>query len=148
MNVSTKSTIYRFLKHHIGRDSAKTIPQNLCPYMRRFVWVICVEASVIFVALFFIQCLLWAPVQLLYGFHIEPNTYLEYLTIVGRALWCVSIGAALLLSGFYWFDESGSGRALINRAAQQAMRQIQKNIFYQWYKAVHDRICPNLYFLK
>lgn len=145
MEISKQSVIYKFLSGHIGRGCT-FIPDNLCPYMRRFMWALSAEFIIGFGIAFVVQSMLWLPIVFFLGLRLEVDGYLYTVAVFGVVLWLL---VAVIFVIFLWtflFNKDHAVRKAMNCAANSIGKRIKINIFYQWYKAVHDKICPSIHF--
>ena len=155
MNISERSMIFRFQRDalvamHSADEPDRYIPTNLCPYMRRFLRLAGATAVVALVACIAIVSMLWYPIVWLLNW---PFLDLFFFAIFGIALWITAIG----FSSHHLYKTYGKNNARyiaaqlkLKALAKTAWRPIGKridcNIFFRWYRAVHDKICPHLSF--
>lgn len=155
MNVSERSLIYQFQLKALCAVKPRVnttfwIPTNLCPYMRRFLRLL--VASIFVYALLAIGIIAMLNVLAVALFLIPWDTF-EFLTVVGGVLWTSTIIYLL----HKWYIRYGKHSARLNQmkaSTKQAFRntwrpigqRINCNIFVTWYRAVHDKICPELQF--
>lgn len=157
MNISEQSLIYQFqLKAFVASSGTKEYPAlwistNLCPYMRRFLRLFiatCLAFSMLTAAA---SCMLFVPIKFLLSIP-WGDTMLVFFTI-GIVLWVILIGNISSI----WYIRYGrhntkyinfqnQAKKVIRTAWRPIGKHIDCNIFVRWYRAVHDRICPELQF--
>jgi hypothetical protein len=140
MKIKRSSLIYKFQDKAIVGDRSVDVPHNLCPYMRRFLRLVfttfllgCGVAGMIvvpFVAYFDLIVSLWLGLFVVFG-------------AVGWGLLGFAACVALVLAIFT--DNTRVGTQVL-KGITYTREKIRGNIFVTWYRAVHDKICPELLF--
>jgi hypothetical protein len=150
VNISERSFIYRFQHDSLASDSPRYIPDNLCPYMRRFLRLLLGSVLIYTILTLATACVIGVPIMWIMSL---PFDDFIIIYVFGGALWIV--GVSVLINR--WYVKYGKHSQKLIKAqdkTKELARKIWKpigsridcNIFVQYYRAVHDKICPSLYF--
>lgn len=151
LDVKESGLIYKFQENSLFSEACT--PHNLCPYMRRFlrlfIGTFIAYAFVIIAAIGVFAAPLYAYFGNAYN---ALGWYFQMYTTTGWVVWLCVVGG-----GFIWvlnrvFSKKYASRRAMNRAAVKyikdpVVRAVKCNVFIQWYKASHDKICPELNFV-
>ena len=158
MHISKQSLIYQFqLKALCASNGSERhpdiwIPDNLCPYMRRFTRLLLATIGIFsFIAICIIAMLYTLAVALF----IIPWDLFPVLLGMGGALWLVAFIAGL----HFWYTSYGKNspgyqnflrktKHMAHKAWYPIASRINCNIFVRWYRAIHDHLCPKLTFYR
>ena len=144
MKINTQSIIYKYLTEGLF-DSPKWVPTNLCPYMRWFVWNVMREFVGVLLVAIIIQGMILLPIKYLFDLDLGQE-YLAACMATGFFAWSV-IGILFLFVGtILLFDNDYAARQALDRVANKMALAVSRNIFMQWYKSIHDQICPSIEF--
>lgn len=148
MNINKSSLIYKFLTERITASFCYTPPYNLCPYMRHFVLLVLTEFVLGFVVIFLLQSVLFAAGVGIFGIDIGPEwAYLYLLLTVGLITAGILVCIFLLITGVYFFDSNKRTiKETFTKITSPVTSRLANNIFVQWFKAAHDKVCPSLTF--
>ena len=144
MNINKQSISYKFMNESFWLKD-ESIPENLCPYMRRLVKGAVMSFISGIVMIFFVQAAIAAP--FLFWFHLEGSLYLIMIQGVGLGVYLV-----LFIFGLSWAIQRAAKRLqprtqrTIGAKVSAARESAANSLFEQWAKAVHDKVCPALTF--
>jgi hypothetical protein len=141
MKIRKNSMIYKFQENALVADENQSVPENLCPYMRRFLRLV-IGTTFVGVG---IAGMIFAPV-ILY-FDVVVNWLLAILVIWGSVGWGLLVFAGMVSLVLALFTDATPIGARIHGGLSSAREKIRGNIFVQWYRAIHDKICPSLTFV-
>ncbi len=145
MNVNTQSIIYKFMNEGFILCD-EHIPDNLCPYMRRFVKGVLLTFLLFFSVVWVALSMLILPFFVLLGQLVEP--YIALTFVAGTLGYIVLFGNLVV----YFFKRTATQSALrkaTNTAGDVVVRAwdaTTDSLFSQWIKAIHDKVCPTLTF--
>jgi hypothetical protein len=154
LNISENSFIYQFQLNAVisearnlpDHEPGRRIPENLCPYMRRFVRL--------FIASIALYTVLWLAVLITLA---APLSFFMLMPPVVIGMGSVFWFGILIAIVHEWYVRYGKHNAKLTNAKRKTKRALRKawrpigsridcNIFVRWYHAVHDKICPALHF--
>lgn len=148
ITIKPTSMIYKFHDEAIVAERNRT-PSNLCPYMRRFLRLFVMSFIMFFIALSMVQDMILFPIVAFSG--VNPDLlggYGGFSFITGGLLWIFAMIIMVIFGISLVFNKKYASRRAIDRVAKKvyiaAADKVDCNMFYQWYKATHDKICPQL----
>lgn len=151
MDVKTSGLIYKFQEDSLFSEAST--PYNLCPYMRRFIRLF-VGTTLCYTALIIAAVgVVAAPLYAIFGSSYDVlGWYFKIYTSLGWGAWLIVTGGAIFWVLNRVFSNKYKSRRAMNRVArtyikEPVVRAVKRNVFIQWYKAVHDKICPTLHFV-
>jgi len=69
-----------------------------------------------------------------------------FVYVIGAVLWLLAIAIGI----GYWFKKHRKHKlkikAVLHVLWEPVWDRIQSNIFVSWYRAIHERLCPQLHF--
>jgi len=141
MNINKESAIYRFMDEGMIREN-KIMPQNLCAFMRSFVFSIVMTIIIWVLIGWCVFMTVMTPIYLLMGGWVESfNMFLIFGLIFDM------IAIVLLTAYLAQETEIGGkvGKIIIKQGKKAADTSVIK-LFASWARAVHDKVCPVLNF--
>lgn len=130
IRVKHSNIFYDFLANGLlGLDEPP--PSNLCPFMRRVLVYICIElvTGLIVLSILISMFAMW--------FVMGAAGIAELIAALGAAGWLLTIIILLGIGSSYV-------KEIIFRRCSTTMKA--RNLVLEWYRAVHNKICPELDF--
>lgn len=137
MKLSKNSAIYKFMDESIAL-SDKPVPANLCPFVRRFILGVLFSAFLATLLVYGLISDVFALVSLYY-WYFEPNWVLSYT----YAFLQVLVGVVLL---FMWALSKVPADNALWRGATTVANSSTVQLGVRWYRAAHDKVCPDMEF--
>ena len=153
MNIKDTSLIYKFQRDSIVSEGECWIPHNLCPYMRRFIRLIIASFIMGFAVIIGGVGTIAAPLYLWLGdLTVGLGGYFRLYVGFGTTVWVIAVATGIIWVFNRIFSRKYASRRAMNMftikyVVEPTKRVIKRNIFVQWYKAIHDKICPTLNFV-
>jgi hypothetical protein len=139
MNINPKSQIHKFMTlSFTGSNRDRSIPTNLCPYMRNFILHLLMSIVLYILIVTGIYAALAAPIL---WFMSDLQVGLQIIRIIGTL-----IDIFLISAGTAWLIRQTKLNEPVSRFAEKTSIHIHKSLFWQWAIAVHDKICPEVTF--
>jgi hypothetical protein len=160
ITLSTKSWHYRFAKFGINRHDVST---NLCPYVRQIIWGL-FKFVALFMALAFYTTGLILAAAIWWTLGFDAMFHIGQAGMPGLALWVIiptSVTAAVAIlavcAGYFAAKEKLQQRFRDKYIAEHGIEawdmyrygekpKKEPNIITEWFKAKHEKICPQLTF--
>lgn len=149
MYISKQSTIYcsyAFLTELSGKTFYP--PYSLCAFVRGYLWLLLKSSIVAFFLAFIVTSTLqgFFCVAFLNHDFAGPilNTYVFVALLVCAITGCVGFILFILLL-HEKYNQAKEDRALLRGSVLSTERR-QPNIFYLYFKALHDKVCPIIEF--
>lgn len=145
MKISKSSWHYRFL---VWLEGTYSIPDSLCPYVRKLVLDIVLVLGLSLIAGFLAVSLI-TPLIMVFT---DVFAYLNDLPEDQPSFWAISIVVGFLeyLVLFTWFVSWSAPKgwdALTSTVSTNiSKKEKDPNVFWEYIKAVHNKFCPSIDF--